>query len=45
MIQNPREIKVPVPEWLRQLEQEASEEQIEALWPRIWRHEDAEEGF
>ena len=25
-----------VPEWLRQIEREASEEHIEALWPRIW---------
>ena len=31
------DIKVPeVPEWLRQIEREASEEHIEALWPRIW---------
>ena len=35
------QIKVPeAPEWLRQLEREATEEQIEALWPRIWHDED-----
>ena len=34
------DIKVPeVPEWLRQIEREASEEHIEALWPRIWAFE------